>query len=754
MRMKERLKKLAAFILVLCLGVGVTGCGSSDGEGNAQKNKHMEIAKDRLYGTQGLKPEGVAGDMGQFALGPDRIYVYTTDDSAMTEQDRKNGKQDKIVTRLYSFRLDGTDVKEIDLSSLPDDDIQYMACGGDGSLVMLIDQYDNDRRIEDTWLLRIDADGNVIKQGSIQKNLHENYSLYRMIQDREGRVYICYMENFYLFHADLTFAKEVKPDFTAESIGLTKDGRVICSGADSSEMFICELDFETGEFGERYMTGSDQVDLTETYLEDDPYDFYFSNENGCYGYDMEQEMSTWLFDYEMSDLLWDDFFGMQTLGNGQFIAVDMHDSKQFVLLTREDMSKWENKTVITYGVTDLFMNNNILEMIAKFNRTNEDYRIELRNYAEEEDPQTAFNLDILAGNVPDIIDLNGLPADQYISKGLLEDLTPYYEKDSEIHTEDFIDSIMEAMKVDGKLYYAAPNFEVHSVIAKKEDVGDVDGITLSGVKDILEKKGEKAKPFQMEEKVYMLFCFLGGGYSDFIDWENGTCYFDSQEFRDILEICNRKSSDTEYLWSEGWGLPKLLREDIVLFVDTTISCQNLQVYRGLYESDITLIGYPCESEDGSYFSFQNRMGIYSKSENKDAAWEFVRTLMTNEYQGNINLRESADDLLPTRKDAFELYLKTQTATEDFVDEFGNEWYADHGIYGVDGVDINMEAASDEDVKLLRDLIDKTHKTVEENPAIDDIIEDEVKAYFAGFQSLDKTVAHIQDRVSTYVNESR
>lgn len=752
--MQERLKKLAAFILVLCLGVGVTGCGSSDGEENAQKNKHMEIAKDRLYGTQGLKPEGVAGNLGQFALGPDRVYVYTTDDSAMTEQDFENGKQDKIVTRLYSFRLDGTDVKEIDLSSLPDDDIQYMACGGDDSLVMLICQYDNDRRIEDTWLIRIDADGNVIKQESIQKNLHESYSLYRMIQDREGRVYICYMEDFYLFHADLTFAKEVKPDFTAESIGLTKDGRVICSGADSSEMFICELDFETGEFGERYMTGSNQVDLTETYLEDDPYDFYFSNENGCYGYDMEQEMSTWLFDYEMSDLLWDDFFGMQTLGNGQFIAVDMHDSKQFVLLTREDMSKWENKTVITYGVTDLFMNDNILEMIAKFNRTNEDYRIELRNYAEEEDPQTAFNLDILAGNVPDIIDLNGLPADQYISKGLLEDLTPYYEKDSEIHTEDFIDSVMEAMKVDGKLYYAAPNFRVHSVIAKKEDVGDVDGITLSGVKDILEKKGEKAKPFQMEEKVYMLFSFLGGGYSDFIDWENGTCYFDSQEFRDILEICNRKSSDTEYLWSEGWGLPKLLREDIVLFVDTTISCRNLQLYRGLCESDITLIGYPCESEDGSYFSFQNRMGIYSKSENKDAAWEFVRTLMTNEYQGNINLRESADDLLPTRKDAFELYLKTQTATEDFVDEFGNEWYADHGMFGMDGVDINIEAASDEDVKLLRDLIDKTHKTVEENPAIDDIIEDEVKAYFAGFQSLDKTVAHIQDRVSTYVNESR
>lgn len=600
--MKQRLKKLAACILVLCFGVGVTGCESSGGGKNVQNNKHVELAENRLYGTQDLKPEGVEGNLTQFVLGPDRIYAYTTDHSAMTEQDLENGSRDKIVKRLYSFCPDGTDVKEIDLSGIPGNDIQYIAYGGDDSLVMLTDQY-HGRNVEDTWLVRIDAEGNVIKQESVQKNLHENYALYRMIQDREGRVYICYMENFYLFHADLTFAKEVKPDFAAGSIGLTKDGRVICSGADSSEMFICELDFEAGEFGKRYMTGFSQVELMETYLEDDPYDFYFSNENGCYGYDMEREMSTHLLDYEMSNLLWDDYFGMQTLGNGTFIAEDLRDDNQFALFTREDMSEWENKTVITYGVTDLIMNHHIQEMIAKFNRTNEDYRIELRDYSEEEDPQMAFNLDILAGNVPDIIDLNGLPADQYISKGLLEDLTQYYEKDSQIHTEDFIDSVMEAMKVDGKLYYAAPNFEVHSVIAKKEDVGDVDGITLSGVKELLEKKGEKAKPFQMDEKMYMLFCFLGGGYSDFIDWERGTCCFDSQEFKDMLEICNRKSSDTEYLWGEGWGLPQLLREGIVLFVATPISCQELQIYRGLYDSDITLTGYPCESKDGSYFSF-------------------------------------------------------------------------------------------------------------------------------------------------------
>ncbi|MDE6433776.1 MAG: extracellular solute-binding protein [Lachnospiraceae bacterium] len=752
--MKEGLKKLTAFVLVLCFGVGMTGCGKGDGQEDARKkNEHMEIAENRLYGFQSIQPEGMVGNLSTFALGPDRIYVSTIDDSAMTEQDREDMGPDKFVTRLYFCDLDGTDVKEIDLQDLPGDDIQYMAYGGDDSLVMVIEQRNADGKMEDTWLVRMDADGNVIKQESIGKNLHEAYAMYRMIQDREGRVYLCYMDNFYLFDADLTFVKEVKPDFDANSIGLTKDGRVICSGADSPEAFVCELDFETGEFGKRYMTGTDQVGFAETYLEDDPYDFYFSNSYGCYGYNMEQELSTYLFDYEMSDLLWDDFLGMQTLGNGQFIAIDWKDSRQFDLLTQQDMSERERKTVITYGVTNLFMNDNVQEMIVKFNQSNEDYRIELRNYSEEEDPQMAFNLDVLSGNMPDIIDLNGLPADQYISKGLLEDLTPYFENDTEIHTEDFIDSVIEAMKVDGKIYYAAPNFEVHSVVAKKEDVEALDGITISEIKDILEKKGEKAKPFNTEEKVYMLFTFLGAGYSDFIDWENGTCHFDSQEFRDILEICDRKSSETEYLWGEGWGLPQLLRDGIVLFDDSSITCRELQLYRGLYDSDIALIGYPSESRDGSYFSFHNRMGIYSESENKDVAWEFIRTWLTKEYQGNMYLQ--GEDNLPTRKDAFELYLKIETATEDFVDEFGNKWFGDrHGVSGVDGVDVYMKAATDEDVKLLRDLIDKTHKTVEENPAVDEIIEDEVKAYFAGFQSVDKTVVHIQDRVGTYVNEAR
>ena len=40
-----------------------------------------------------------------------------------------------------------------------------------------------------------------------------------------------------------------------------------------------------------------------------------------------------------------------------------------------------------------------------------------------------MNADILSGKVPDIIDLNAIPIRQYVSKGLLEDLTPYYEKD-------------------------------------------------------------------------------------------------------------------------------------------------------------------------------------------------------------------------------------------------------------------------------------------------------------------------------------
>ena len=46
------------------------------------------------------------------------------------------------------------------------------------------------------------------------------------------------------------------------------------------------------------------------------------------------------------------------------------------------------------------------------------------------------------------------------------------------------------------------------------------------------------------------------------------------------------------------------------------------------------------------------------------------------------------------------------------------------------------------------------RSINEDDVILDTVSDECSAYFSGARSLDETVALIQDRVSTYVNERR
>ncbi|MCM1497731.1 MAG: extracellular solute-binding protein [Clostridium sp.] len=737
-------KKHMLFFLAACAVLGMAGCGESFGDGESQgKNSHMEFAKERLYQEQIMKLDG--REVVNYTAGGGCLYVVTDE---IGEDGRMSGKQ-----HLYSVNPDGTDRREISLENLPGNYTEEIVYGADGNLVLRREQLDEDWRSEEQWLVRIDTAGNLLAQQDITDSLHESYAMYNMTADKEGRVYFCYMEYLYLFHADLTFAREVKPNFTMDSVGYTKDGTVICAGADSAEKFVCTLDFETGEFGKRYRTGTDEVQISAGCPETAAYDFYFTNSYGGYGYDLEQEKSTYLFDYQMSALYQGDFVKLQALGDGQFAAIESAGDWQLAVLSQGDMAEWENKTVLTYGLASSMAREHVEQMVTEFNRKNDTCRIEIKDYSEEEDPQTAFNLDIISGNIPDIIALDDLPADQYIAKGLLEDLTPYYEKDTDVSTEDLLDSVVEATKVDGKIYYVTPSFMVYSMLARKSDVGERDGITFGEIKDILAQKEEKVQPFHAGgEKVNMLFAFLSTGYSDFIDWETGTCRFDSQDFKDILEICNRDSSLTEYEYSDGWGLPALLRQGIVLFSGTSVNLEELQLYRGLYQDEIAVVGYPCETRDGSYFECSTRMGISADSENKEAAWEFLKEFQKKEFQESIDMVRG--EYLPVRKDAFELYIQTCTASEDFTDETGRSWAAAWSARGIDGVEVEIGPAPEEDVELFRNLIAGTHRTVERNPAVDEIIEDAVKAYFAGFQSLDKTAGEIQTRVTTYVNESR
>jgi hypothetical protein len=192
------------------------------------------------------------------------------------------------------------------------------------------------------------------------------------------------MENIYLFNEDLSFSKEVEPAASAESMGVTKNGEVICSGSKSGKSYVWVLDFDTGDWGKKYPLGIDEATLMGGVFEDDAYDFYYNNEYGCYGYDMDQKLSTQLLNYEMSDLVCEDYYKMQVLDNQEFITSDLSSEHTFVWLTQGDDSTLKSKEVITYGTVSLGADSDeVKKLIVQFNKEHEDCRIELKDYSQE-----------------------------------------------------------------------------------------------------------------------------------------------------------------------------------------------------------------------------------------------------------------------------------------------------------------------------------------------------------------------------------
>lgn len=804
--LKNKLKRAISLTMAAALIFSMTACGKK----NKEESKEQKVdTKEMVYQGNELELDGVKGEISSFFVKDDKLYVLTyewsekegasekdnekeadskendkTESEAASEEGKEtstekeseegeeasseetSGEDDKETSeemnkelmegtttiRMYTANVDGSAVKELPLSEMKEEEyISSVFVDANGNLMYLSNVYDEKTEKSTSYLIKTEGQGKEVMREDITKllKLSEDSYINKIMVDDKGRIILITEKVVYVLDENFKLLCEIKSDNYLEGGAKTKDGTIICgsSGEDGAQVQV--VDLEQKKWGEsypielRYFSGPDSI------MDGSEYDFYYKDDSGIYGYDMKTKKGTKLMDYLASELESDKTYSIIPFGKDKFLGNIYEDDKtKLIVYDKVDPSSIVEKKTITLGA--MYMDDSVKTAAVAFNRENKEYRIEIKDYSSEEDPQTKMNADILAGDVPDIIYLSYLPTSQYIAKGMLEDLTPYFEKDPEINISDIQDSFLEAIKVDGKLYYVCPSFGVSTITASAKDVGKEPGWTFEDLKALLDKKGENARPFWSENKGDMLYAFLANGISDFIDWQTGECSFDSQEFKDILELCNRgKAEETE--WSEDSpSLPSLIKEGKVLLSDGSITLQEIQMNRKIFGDDITFIGYPNKDKEGSYFSVSNHLGIYSKSNMKDGAWEFIRTFMTKEYQGQNDMYFN----VPTRKDCFDMMIKEWTTTKNYTDEFGREITPIEMSSGYDDLVIEIGPSSQEDVDMYKQLINNTKKIGEYNDFIMQIIQEETKTYFSGDKNVDEVVGVIQNRVKTYVNENR
>lgn len=383
-------------------------------------------------------------------------------------------------------------------------------------------------------------------------------------------------------------------------------------------------------------------------------------------------------------------------------------------------------------------------IVAEFNKTNEEYMVSIIDYSTYNTDSDKYaglnklNTEIIGGNPPDMIDLRNIDAEQYIFKGIMEDLYPYIDRDPNFNRKDFLENVLTAMGDDDKLYGLTTTFRINTVLAKTSEA-DLPNWNLVGLKDMVQSNPEIILGGTKTRLLELACTYM---QDNFVDWENNTANFNTPEFIAFLETCNTLPDETEIV--EIYDLLFSDAEDNSVYAGSNISnFSEVQTYEDVWGTDVSLIGYP---DTGSTIGLRMYIGITTNSKHKDACWTFLRTALLSGMQ-----EASGEwvDGFPINKSSFEK-IKAQATVES---DDGTEEYVIN-VQDPDAEPYLQELPTEEQVNKIAKIATTINQLSSNNTVIKDIVLEEAESYFDGSKSAEKVAEVIQNRVSTYMNEQK
>lgn len=682
----------------------------------------------------------------------------------------------------------------------------YADDAGNITFVLSYNKYDDEGNSESSnTLYTYDSTGNLVSSVDLSKIVTQedndnNRYFNSYIVDSQGNIYIslstcirvCDKSGNVLF----TTPESNGDNEWLNGLIFTNNGvpavyKYSYSDTGSSSKLV-EIDLNAKGYGKEYELGSS---INTIYNGSGDYLCYSSSDTGIVGVRADNLQTESVLNLLNLGIDNSNINSMAVNDDGSFVTVGydysgMTARSTLSLITPIDSSEVKEKKVLTLGC--FYIDWNIRSQIAEFNKTNEDYTIYATSYSESNDTSdytaalTKFNNEILAGNVPDILLISsGMPYNSYASKGLFADLYEFMDKDDVYNRDAFMPNVLKAMEKDGKLYEITPSFTVQTYAAKKSLVGDATSLTMDQANQILATMPEGAT-LTNDSQTMTSSQFLSTAitFSNFVDYANATCSFDSPEFKAILETAKKYPAEIDYdaLYNDNpnyWmELESACRENRALlysvyFNDFSTYTNTRDAYIG---EDISFVGFPgsgAANATGSVISTGSEIAVSSKSKYKDGAWEFIKLVLDNavgeQDSGNYgvaitsdaSVAEAADEAvkritstyygLPVVKSQLQSLGQQATIPQTYTDTDGTVQQVDNTYY-VGNTEVKVNLITQDEVNMLIDYFSTVDTIARYDESLTDIINEEANNYFKGTKSVDETASLIQSRASIYLSE--
>ena len=448
-------------------------------------------------------------------------------------------------------------------------------------------------------------------------------------------------------------------------------------------------------------------------------------------------------------------YGLGTTADGDVLVSCTSDGREFVKTADEaDLFDWSEPGIVSPGYTNLYelgdgswllfyRGQTSLELLEEkllppkttltlltdypraelytivndFNRTSEGYRVEVQLLGEGGLTAELLRTQLIAGEGPDIFAFYDRSSLADLGANSFEDLLTYLDADAEYGRDTLVPELLEAMCVQGKLSWLPYSFGISTFTAPSAYLSEP-GFSFDEAKQAAAKARLPLFPGWMTRDI------LWGWLSDFavgqyMDLEAGTCSFDSEDYISLLEECAAAASE--------FGSDSAALYNSLLQFELLQNLIRVSTISSNYGGDYAYIGAPGGMSNGSMFSPDLCFAISGASEHKDAAWQLVRSCLSEEHQSALS------GGFPASAQALDAMIDDAVANGVHYYEYEYE----------------LDKA---DAAKLRGLISETQTAQDAYPAVLNIMAEDAAQFFAGQITAEQAAAYTQDRVSIWLAE--
>lgn len=438
------------------------------------------------------------------------------------------------------------------------------------------------------------------------------------------------------------------------------------------------------------------------------------------------------------------------------------DTPQIITLRRAESNPNAGKTILTAASAN-GIDYAMSEAVCIFNESNPDFFIRFDtqyetdkhmdgvDYTDEQAYQEAFDaasielgnrltVDIMAGEGPDIIfdasSLSQLNNDDY-----LIDLS------DRLNTDGLFGNVIEAAKVDGKLYQIPLSFGASGIITFQDnvDAGQV-GFTFDQYAVFVDEVCNGVDPIGKDQTEFFILC-MNAMSEEFIT-DDGKVDYDNETFRALAEYVNANvTAPIEVSDEDG---------EMMMVTDSLADSGAIAFEYGSFlyllsaigaeTNDAVVLGLPSIDGRGAMISVDCSVAISAQAVDIDGCWSFVETLTSaqiQEYYSDASIgtpisiaafESSAQRSVDNYNNMVEFYRSTASAYE--LEMFG---------YPTEEIDSSV-------ISRYEDMINSCYSVSATDPAVSAIVREEMPAYFSGQKTIEDVISIMEDRVQTFLDE--